>query len=388
MSKSLILIFGLMVCAICSAADIGVSVSPVGTFGNEPFIPGTFGNETFIPGTFGKDIVIPDGTIGLIPPDAQLTDTEQLYADLLTYFKDRDNLLWHPLSPEQRENFRQWLKIYKSYKADPPAQVDLPENIRMIAQVDLPETTAEKKILQQNLEFYRQHGYNAALFRIDDFTRTDEIIAAIRYIKSLGFAVWGYFSPGKYIHGISLPHPVKLAAALRRIAPELTGWILGRGRTSVHLFTQDPPYMQYICKTLRAGNPSIVLLGELYYGYNYVRRNDKTLYWTFNNCSGTSGIVLHNRGFLGADPRTVIRKAGDNPVIAVVAGPRKEYLRSSITFERQFEIKRRIEKAYLAAGAKGTITEHTDGNEQSIRKDGSRINNNLSKTLYSEVYSH
>ena len=146
--------------------------------------------------------------------------------------------------------------------------------------------------------------------------------------------------------------------------------------------------MQYICRSLRAGNPKILLVGELYYGYNYVRRHDTALYWTYNDHPGTSAVAIHNRGFLGVDPRTVIRKASGKAVFAVIAGPKKEYLRMQISFERQLEIKKKLEKAYIAAGAAGTITEHTDGNEISRRSDRSTINNNLSQTIYSEVYGY
>ena len=302
--------------------------------------------------------------------------------------RDTDNLLWHALTPYQRANFKKWLAIYKKYKPAEIKAAEVPAGIRMIAQAEVPTNDTERQILQKNLAFYKSKGYNSVLFRLDDLNKIAQAVETVRMIRSMGLAVWGYYSNGHYIHGISFPDPDLLRNALLRIAPELSGWILGRGRTSVHLFTQDPAYMQYVCRALRAGNPEILLVGELYYGYNYVRRHDTALYWTYNDHPGTSAIVIHNRGFLGADPRTVISKAGGKPVFAVIAGPKKEYLRTRITFEKQLKIKQKLEKAYITAGAAGTITEHTDGNEISRRSDRSRINNNLSRTMYSEVYGY
>lgn len=369
MIKNLILILGIMVCAITGAAlDFGIS--------------GT------LPDSFGNDIIIPENTADLVDPASGIEDSTQLYAELRLHMRDTDNLLWHALTPYQRTNLKKWLEIYKKYKPAEIKPVDVPSGIRMIAQAEVPSNEAERRILQKNLEFYKSNGYNAVLFRLDDLNTMDRAIETVRMIRSMGLAVWGFYSNGYYIHGVSFPDPDQLRTALRKIAPELSGWLLGRGRTSVHLFTQDPAYMQFVCCALRSGNPKILLVGELYYGYNYVRRHDTALYWTYNDHPGTSAVAIHNRGFLGVDPRTVIRKASGKAVFAVIAGPKKEYLRMQISFERQLEIKKKLEKAYIAAGAAGTITEHTDGNEISRRSDRSTINNNLSQTIYSEVYGY
>ena len=51
------------------------------------------------------------------------------------------------------------------------------------------------------------------------------------------------------------------------LARECDGYLIGWRRTSLHLFKQDKPWVDYSMQCVRAGNPQIPVFGECYYGF-------------------------------------------------------------------------------------------------------------------------
>ena len=308
------------------------------------------------------------------------------------YFRDVDNRSWQ-IHGGHIDAMKDWLEIYKAFEAQPPAEpvhVPLPQGVRMVSCFHLPQD--DGRTLRINLRFYRNQGYNAVLFVYDDIERPDDAIALIRSVKNeFGFQVYAAYGPAG--EGASAPPtflpPERYGKFLRTIAPEIDGFLLGWGRTSVHLFTQDPAYMHFVCSALRDGNPRLPILGEMYWGENYKVRKVGAYYFGFNTFKNASADVVQNRGHLAIDKPSVVRKLREetgHEAVGVVIGPSTEWLaKGARTWKNALAAKQRIEKQFLAAGAAGTITCHADGLPVSKRRCGVPVYEDMSKTLYTEM---
>lgn len=326
------------------------------------------------------------------PTEKEMRGNVSFLEEAEKYFRDVDNRSWQ-IHGGHIDAMKDWLEIYKAFEAQPPAEpvyVPLPQGVRMVSCFHLPQD--DDRTLRINLRFYRNQGYNAVLFVYDDIERPDDAIALIRNVKNeFGFQVYAAYGPAG--EGASAPPtflpPERYGKFLRTIAPEIDGFLLGWGRTSVHLFTQDPAYMHFVCSALRDGNPRLPILGEMYWGENYKVRKVGAYYFGFNTFKHASADVVQNRGHLAIDKPSVVRKlrnATKHEAVGVVIGPSTEWLaKSKQTWKKALAAKQRIEKQFLAAGAAGTITCHADGLPVSKRKCGIPVYEDMSKTLYTEM---
>lgn len=335
---------------------------------------------------------VEDAPVIAAPTEKEMRENISFLEEAKKYFQDVDNRSWH-VNGGHIDAMKDWLAIYKTFEAQTPAEVEhvpLPQGVRMVSCFHLPQD--DGKTLRINLRFYRNQGYNAVLFVYDDIEHLDEAIALIRSVKTeFGFQVYAAYGPAG--EGSSAPPtflpPERYGKFLRTLAPEIDGFVLGWGRTSVHLFTQDPAYMHFVCSALRAGNPRLPILGEMYWGENYKVRKVGAYYFGFNTFANASADVAQNRGHLAIDKPSVVRKlrtATGHDAVGVVIGPSTEWLaKSKQTWKNALAAKQRIEQQFLAAGAAGTITCHADGFPVSKRKCGIPVYEDMSKTLYTEM---
>lgn len=326
------------------------------------------------------------------PTEKEMRGNVSFLEEAEKYFRDVDNRSWQ-IHGGHIDAMKDWLEIYKAFEAQPPAEpvhVPLPQGVRMVSCFHLPQD--DGRTLRINLRFYRNQGYNAVLFVYDDIERPDDAIALIRSVKNeFGFQVYAAYGPAG--EGASAPPtflpPERYGKFLRTIAPEIDGFLLGWGRTSVHLFTQDPAYMHFVCSALRDGNPRLPILGEMYWGENYKVRKVGAYYFGFNTFKNASADVVQNRGHLAIDKPSVVRKLREetgHEAVGVVIGPSTEWLaKGARTWKNALAAKQRIEKQFLAAGAAGTITCHADGLPVSKRRCGIPVYEDMSKTLYTEM---
>lgn len=335
---------------------------------------------------------VEDAPVIAAPTEKEMRENVVFLKEAEKYFRDVDNRSWQ-IHGGHIDAMKDWLEIYKTFEAQNPAEVEhipLPQGVRMVSCFHLPQDSS--KTLRINLRFYREQGYNAALFIYDDIEHLDEAIALIRTVKTeFGFQVYAAYGPAG--EGSSAPPtflpPERYAKFLRTIAPEIDGFLLGWGRTSVHLFTQDPAYMHFVCSALRNGNPRLPILGEMYWGENYKVRKVGAYYFGFNTFQNASADIIQNRGHLAIDKPSVVcklRNATKHEAVGVVIGPSTEWLaKGKQTWKKALAAKQRIEKQFLAAGAAGTITCHADGLPVSKRKCGIPVYEDMSKTLYTEM---
>ena len=326
------------------------------------------------------------------PTEKEMRGNVSFLEEAEKYFRDVDNRSWQ-IHGGHIDAMKDWLEIYKAFEAQPPAEpvhVPLPQGVRMVSCFHLPQD--DGRTLRINLRFYRNQGYNAVLFVYDDIERPDDAIALIRNVKNeFGFQVYAAYGPAG--EGASAPPtflpPERYGKFLRTIAPEIDGFLLGWGRTSVHLFTQDPAYMHFVCSALRDGNPRLPILGEMYWGENYKVRKVGAYYFGFNTFKNASADVVQNRGHLAIDKPSVVRKLREetgHEAVGVVIGSSTEWLaKGARTWKNALAAKQRIEKQFLAAGAAGTITCHADGLPVSKRRCGIPVYEDMSKTLYTEM---
>ena len=335
---------------------------------------------------------VEDAPVIAAPTEKEMRENVAFLEEAEKYFQDIDNRSWH-VNGGHIDAMKDWLAIYKTFEAQSPAEVEhipLPQGVRMVSCFHLPQDDC--KTLRINLRFYRNQGYNAALFIYDDIEHLDEAISLIRSVKNeFGFQVYAAYGPAG--EGSSAPPtflpPERYAKFLRMLAPEIDGFLLGWGRTSVHLFTQDPAYMHFVCSALRDANPRLPILGEMYWGENYKVRKVGAYYFGFNTFKNASADVIQNRGHLAIDKPSVVRKlrtATGHDAVGVVIGPSTEWLaKGARTWKNALAAKQRIEKQFLAAGAAGTITCHADGLPVSKRRCGVPVYEDMSKTLYTEM---
>ena len=335
---------------------------------------------------------VEEAKIITLPSETEMRDSVNFIGEARRLFRDRNNRNWQ-IRAGNMENMKRWIEIYKADCKIEPGRIPLKTGIRMISNFRLPANDDAREILRQNLAFYKKNGYNAVLFLADDLDHLDETIAVIRKIKSeFGLMVFAaYGPPGE---GVNAPFtflpPEHFASWLVSLAREIDGWILGWGRTSAHLFTQDGPYIRFVCSALRKGRGDLPIIGEIYWGENYKVNKVSAYYYHLNTFANASADIIQNRGHLTVDKEMVVRKhaamTGGHPAIGVVIGPKTEWLSStSYSWDAAFAAKRKIEKQFLHAGCIGTITCHADGLPVSKCADGRIVYEDLTQSLYSQI---
>ena len=284
----------------------------------------------------------------------------------LKLVKDQRNLLYDK-NLEQPELWERWRKIYESELKELKAAPRLASwQLRMVAEAKLPKTSAEEAILDQNLTFYKNKGFNAVLLTFDCSEDLLQLLALQAKIHKLGFATWIAYSNLDDLNLSVFEDPDKLQRYFAVLGENADGMLLGWRRTSAHLFLMDEHYAQFIYEAASSANPDLKILGESYVGET-AKVGPHQMILTVNNPRWISGTVLAGVGFSQVNAQGalngVFSPVKNLPRVAIVVGDQPYYLttnKNALNFEQNFECKLRIEKEFRDAGCAGTIVCHGD----------------------------
>ena len=268
---------------------------------------------------------------------------------------------------------KKWLEIYRQNQSSSIDFVRMPAGIRMIAEIHHP---INQRVLRKNLAFYKKQNFNAALLT---FGFSDEKLSDLLYtaevVKSTGMKLFiAYAGPEDLKHSV-LQDPDELAEKIKILSINADGFLLNWRRTSLHLFEQDPAYVNYVLKQVRSWNKNIAVLGEAYYGQT-ASSNHKLRNLQYNVPENVSGVLISGLGYNGVAVELVLNKIltkiKEQSKIALITGARPYYATRSNngkTFAQNLEIKKALADRWLSAGASGVIVLHGDGSDGIYNKE-------------------
>lgn len=308
---------------------------------------------------------------------------------LQAVFKDQRRIQ-HDRTVLSNEYVDAWLKIYSDYANYSTKKIAMTKPFRMISEVMLPKNTAGFSTLRTNLEYYKSRGYDSALVVFDGSESATDLRNLAKYVRYYGLDCYFAFGGEESLNVSIFADPVKLKAQLGALAEYSSGFIVGWRSTSAHLLEQDAAYTNYLVSYVREANPNCLIFGEVYYGNTATYPHANQWGFGFNLPSYSSAVMICNFGFSSVNVEAVVKKlipskVGNMDQVAVITGHKPYYLtshRNGLSQEVNQEIKEKLEKKFIAAGCKGTITLHDDG-KNGI--GGYRINNNLSETVYTDL---
>lgn len=306
------------------------------------------------------------------------------------YFSDKRNIAYD-YKIFSNKHLSDWFKIYENYKNNKFETIPLKKSFRMISEVKLPKNQEQLNILNENLTYYKSRGYDSVLVTFDGNEDSQQLSYLAGYIKSKGFRVFFAYS-GEESHNQSVfIDPQLLKNQLSALAKYSEGFLIAWRRTSVHLFKQDIQYMNYAIECVRNANKNCLILGEVYYGNTSEHPEEKKYGFGENLPICASATTVCNFGTININADAVVKHlipnimGGKIEQIPVVVGQRAYYLttnRNNLSQEENQTIKEKIEKRFIKAGCKGTITLHGDGRDN-IKNFG--VSNNMSEIIYSKL---
>lgn len=344
----------------------------------------TMPNNTDIPANDAITATdIPETAIKLDSIESRLLVGKEFVATVRSRILDQHNLLSDPaLFREKKDILQAWMKLYEQDWACKEVCL-IPSGVRMIAEVRLPENIDQAKTLYDNLILRRSEGYNAVLLTFAGTESSDYLMALALYLKDMGLSVWFSYGGPEQIKVPVFIEPDRYMDYLLKLSAVCDGFISHWRRTSSHLFIQDQAFMDFTASVIHSVNPSIPILGELFFGPTAM--NAKNLDWVLSvpgnqldgqtprlvprkaTCAG--GYVITNLSTANINVKHVLSNLlhafrGTNYVI--ITGPRVYYLTSNVTnttYEEDRAAIVALEKRWLDAGITGTITLHGDGSE-------------------------
>lgn len=343
-----------------------------------------------------KDIVLPKESASSIKimsldkvlyqmPSEDLADWELFEKTAKAVFTDKRMIDEIDPLAFKNKNMNAWLKIYSEYQDKEPVKfIAISAPFRMITEVCIPASNSEVEMLSANLEFYKSKGYDSVLVTFTGDDEPNSVLNTVKYIiKNHSMKVWLAYSGKESLKTNVLCDPERLKESLALTAPYLSGYINSWRRTSSHLWQQDLAFMNYVNYILRSSNPSLPIVGELYFGNTYQYDQADEVGYSFNDFTNSSAVMFVNFGFYNVNVDHIMKniltkKLGDAKKIACVVGSNAYYLSkypNGLTFQENLQIKKMIEDRFIEAGCIGVVTLSDDGK--------SLDSNNLSKTHYS-----
>lgn len=283
---------------------------------------------------------------------------------------------------ENRNILEKWMDIYEQ---DWPCTAVgmIPNDVRMIAEVQLPVNKDQAILLYDNLTLRKQEGYNAVLLTFAGTENSDYLMSLALYLKNMGFNVWFAFGGPEQLKAPVYIDPDQYMDYLLKLSAVCDGFISHWRRTSSHLWIQDQQFMNFTAAMIHSVNPSMPILGELYFGPTAM--NVKRLDWIVqvpgSKLDGhvpqliprkavcASGYVITNLSTANVNVKgvlTTLLSAFHGSNYVVITGPRVYYLtsgKSDTTYEEDRAAIVALEQRWKAAGIAGTITLHGDGSE-------------------------
>lgn len=316
---------------------------------------------------------------------------------LLKMILDQRSALDSKLYQLSEDDLKQWVNIYND-TIDSVYYVQPPKGLRMIAEVRMPQSEEQAKILQENLNYRHAQGFNAVLVTFSGSEDVNDLVDLVTYLKK-GFSVWFAFGGHEDLKEPVFMSPEKYGLYLQSLAYVSSGFLSHWRRTSSHLFIQDEAFMFYTALNVRAGNPNIPILGEVYFGETAPLNKTAEWYKTTGQLAnhikihlvirmvkGGSGYVLTNFGYPNIDVDGVmhglLKPVQDSPKYVLISGPYPYFLtthKRNTSYEEDLQGIEDLEKSWTRAGVWGTIVTHADGT------DSNGVSDNMSAYSYKSI---
>ena len=309
---------------------------------------------------------------------------------------DKRNVFWNSgFTKDELEIYKQWIEIYKQ-NWELPITGSLPTNMKMIAEIRMPQDKSQAEILEKNLNIRKNQGFDSVLVTFDGSENPEDLATLANYLKvDCGWKVWFAFGGKDDLNVKTYLYPEDLKKQLYYLGKICDGYLSHWRRTSSHLFIQDQVYMDFLAQCVKLANPQIPVLGEIYFGETYESNETpqwiqhwgyselgykQSFVWRKPTCA--NGWLIVNLG----GPRinlegikTTILDKDKLPKAVLLTGPGINYLSSNkLIFSREI-IQNSINKQmgkWKKLGINLFIVTHGDGNETAMSSD------NLSTTLY------
>lgn len=314
------------------------------------------------------EVAIPAAVaVTVLPVDPRVAQWQALYRQLDAFGFDR--LTRKESTAEvsiDNPDFARWLEVLAQYAAlpepsDPPPPLPA---FRAVAEVHYP---VDEAIYRENLQFYRDNGYNAVLvaFGWDDAER---IYDYIQIARQYGFKIiLAYSGPGERTRPV-FRSPAWLAQRLAYYGRFADALVLHWRRSSLHLLTPPKGWTRFLADNARAMNPTLPVIGSVYYGETGDAYPGYE--WSASVPADASGAIFQGGGtttYPGEDALEQLRRFTGKPAVAVVLGDRAYYLHQFFndkTFQQNFNIKQQVLADYLDAGFAAVITRHGDNDDR------------------------
>lgn len=343
--------------------------------------------------------------LGIIDINAEVVDVNtaaEAVRKVSDMFLDKRNFTADSTLLYDNKILDAWYTVYHQ-PSDPIKFVPIPDGVRMVAEARVPETGEQYAILDENLNHYKSLGYNAILVAFNCGEELDSLTDLISLIRNKGFNVWFTFAgetskvDGKtHITDTKsvFPDPSVLKKYLTTLAPLCDGFIGMWKRTSAHFFIQDQPYMDYIAKCVREGNPNIPVLGEIYFGPtadvpegNGIKKlTSGSNYLVPRKANNASGYLVVNLGYSNVNVEGVINgllvAQKDDQKLVLISGPNPLFIstkKPDITYAQLRQIYTGLEQRWLNAGVKGIVLLHGEMSDGSAAE---KISNNIAVSKY------
>ena len=339
--------------------------------------------------TFKKDI------------SAKIADSQSGIKDQQSFIKedhpknfigDKRTVQHLPTKEKTLANSAIWKAWKQVYSQDYPRikYVRVPDitQIKMIAEMQVATTQAQRDNLFAELAYFKTLGYNAVL-AVWEGDRVADFVEQITIVRGMGFKVFFTFGTKESLSTAIFIDPVAYKAGLMRLAANCDGYLIGWRRTSRHLFNPDQKWIDFSINCVRQGNPEIPIFGEVYRGYAGNNNPDGSYNeneFLVNIPTNSSGAFVVNFGFQGVRPDGVlklVRAVSDVPLIALIVGERPYYMTTKNNKKSKTEnrtIIDNIEKRFKKFDF-GVCTLAGDGSNGNYDK---RVSDDLCKSQWSK----
>lgn len=236
---------------------------------------------------------------------------------------------------------------------------------------------ATKERFERNLQWIKAKGYNSVLVRFDCFENLTNVLEMVQMIKDKNMKVFSTYVGQDNMCPRWNPYidPDKLEPFFKAVAAKSDGYILGWRETSTHVRLMPNEFFNYLCKIAREANPSILLYGEVYFGYTSTSAGRRELH--YNIPKNVTGIVVQNMGFAGYNHGYIVQQlfrnivpeyktydkifqvVGSGPYYRTKNGHNGMYI-EGLSIEDEYSAKLDVEESFKKYGAK-TLTFIHDG---------------------------
>ena len=304
--------------------------------------------------------------------DNRIKTIQEFNKQVATVFPDSRALAFDDNTKIDSEIMANWMNLAKERFSYTMTFKELPENIKMVAEVHHPINQQE---LNKNLSFYSEQGFNAVLVTFGyDGESLEQIANIMDYIKGKGFDVWFAYSGVEMLSHPILRNPEIFTYQLGTLASHADGFLTNWRRTSCHLFEPSKLFTDYMIASVRRANPEIYVVGEVYYGAT-ASSNENILKITYNMPDNASGILITGLGVRGVAVEYVMQSVCKEvyaPKLVLIVGEKPYYNTKNsngLGFLENMMIKEQIADRWERSGASGFIYLHGDGSDGIYSKE-------------------